>query len=391
VANPGDFSLGEITMNKNAAPLRAGIGAWAIGLLCVAGPGYGAIIEWDAAVSTTVQELIDGIPASVTSDSDALDATGSNLPLKASGDLTSTDLEGKLVSMGQAFSAFTDPTISDDPNPEEFSIEVGGYSNTVSVGYTVAGEAWERRTLVFTTPGSSVAPPEIDFGTGSTREVESRIYLSGAVLFWSTAPGTSLDDMRATLDVIVVRDEDEAVMFESSLEVLGAGTDEVSTSSTGPVVFEVVGLDELADQGIDEDSLAILEQIEQQGTLIVLVIPEQEHPYTYTVTADEPFDLTATLGVNVRNVPEGTGVAATWGAPFENLAAFIEQGLPGVSGASIEQSVNKVIEARAIGLVPAYDGPSMQARSPLCGALGLEFAVMATLALCLTLTRPCRP
>jgi hypothetical protein len=38
---------------------------------------------------------------------------------------------------------------------------------------------------------------EIDFGSDSTREVESRVYLSGAVIVWSTAPEPSLKDLLA--------------------------------------------------------------------------------------------------------------------------------------------------------------------------------------------------
>lgn len=385
--DPRGFFLGEIKMNMSGGFIRTGIGAWAVGLMCLTAPALGAIIDLDAGVTTSVQELIDGAPASVTSDSDALDSTASNFPLTASGDLVSTDLDGTLVSMGQAFSALSDPTRLDQANPEEFSIEVGCYSNTESVAYSIAGSAFERRTVVFTTEGSSVAPPEIDFGFGSTREVESRVYLSGAVIVWSTKPDPNLEDLLADLNVSVVRSDDEAILFYSSLNMTGQGTGQVATTSAGPIVFETVSLDDLADEGVDADSIAVLEKVEQEGTLIVLVIPPQEHPYTYTVTADQSFVMTAALDVSVRNVPEGTGVAATWGAPFENLASFIEQGLAGVTGGAIEQSVNKVIEARSIGLVPSDDGPTMQTRSPLCGALGLEVAVMATFALFLTFNR----
>ena len=365
---------------------------WLVGLAWVttgfpASPASAAIIEIDAAVSTTVQELIDGVAGSITSNEDELNADSANFPLTASGDLTSTDLVGTLVSMGQAFGAVSDPTRLDQPNPEEFALEVGCYSSTEAVAYQVTSTASEWRTVVFTTEGSALAPPEIDFGLTNTRTVESRIHLSGAVIFWSADADQDLSEMAADFSITVVREDAAATLFDSTLRVAGQGSDELGTSATGPIRFEIVELDDLLAEGVDAGTIAVLEGVERTGTLLIIIIPPQEHPYTYTVRASDPLVLRAELSVEIRNASGSSGVAATLGSPFENLADFIEPGLPGVNGKLLESSVNAATATREIGLVPSTDALAHQSRSSLCGAFGLESAVVLALGLLMMTAR----
>ena len=73
--------------------------------------------------------------------------------------------------------------------------------------------------------------------------------------------------------------------------------------------------------------------------------------------------------------PEGTGVAVAVGRPFENLATFIEEGLPGTDGQTVQRSINQAVAKRA------YDGVSATTTSvatyPVCGAFGGELALSA--------------
>ncbi len=361
----------------------AAIAAWVV----AAASASGAIIGTDAVVSTTVQELIDAVPGSVTNDSNELDANAPILPLVASGNLLSTDLDGVLVAMGQAFAEFSDPTRLDEPNPEEFALEVACFSSADAVSYSVTSQAEEARTVVFTTSGSALAPPEIDFGSTSTRSVESRIFLSGAVIFWSTESGRELDDMLSEFRVTVTREDSDTVLFQTTLAIDGGDTGRLRRGSTGPIRSEVVTLDDLRDAGVDEETLSILAAVENEGTLIVVVIPPQEHPYTYTVTADEPLVLRAELSARVQNLPGDTGVAATLGRPFENLVDFIEEGLPGVDGSVLQRSVNAILRARAIGLVTPPASSARWPASNLCGALGFESAALLGLMLVMMLGR----
>lgn len=354
-------------------------------MICLsAGAARAAVIDTSASVAITVQELLDGAPGSVINDSDTLNDDGTNTPLFATGNLRSTDLFGNLIAAGQAYAEYVEPTLSNEQNPEELTLEIASFANGDSVAYTVTADAVETRTLIFTRPGNPLAEPEISFGLSGTREVESRISISGAIVFWSTHPDVSLEESLAQLSFTVTREDTGAELFSTSLSVVADAQGGVATATEGPIVFEQVTLAELAQAGVDEASLAVLEEVAQNGSLLVLVLPLQEHPYQYTVRADQSFELTAELNAKVRNVPGGTGAAVTLGGPFENLADFMAEALTGTNGSNLEQSVNAVLSARTIGLVRSQDTGS---GGSLCGAFGAETIPVVALGLYFTFAR----
>lgn len=332
-------------------------------LLCGIDAAVAEVVGTTARVSTTVQELIVGQPGSVNAD--AVE-TPSELPLIASAALDTTELDGTRSSIGQGFSVFEDPARLDEANPQEFALETACYSNAPDVSYLVDGNATETRTVVFSR--EELNPGAVQ----SSREVVSRVFLSGAVIFWSQTPVTGSDDLGADVAFRVTRDDGAEELFATSLSVAAAG----ETLATGPIVFETVGLGELASL-VDETTLAILHQLEEDGELTVIAISQQEHEYEYTATVDEPIALTATLEVQVRNAPAGTGVAAVMGRPFQELADFIEEALPGTDGDALQRSLNKSIARRNIGLVPSADAPPAPATRS-CGAMdGWAFVMFA--------------
>jgi len=327
----------------------------------------GAILDTDAVVSTSVQELLDGQPGSTTSDRKVLGQDAAVPRLAASASLMSTDLSGELTGLGQGFSEFSDPTRLNQPNPEEFALEVACFSAVPSVSYSVRGSVVESRRIVFATPGSELAPPEIGFEADGTREIESRVFLSGAVIVWSTQSLANLDELFGELRMKVSREGVDAPLFSSAVLVSGAQEGRVDITTEGPIRIEEV----------DPTTLfpTAPEVVSALGTLFIVVIPAQEHAYTYTVTADEPLVLTATLTTQVRNLPDGTGIAATLGRPFENLAAVVNM-TPRVDGRAIEQSINKAISDGALGLVPPRILPVPSPRGGWCGAFGGEAATL---------------
>ena len=354
-----------------------------------ASPSMAAIINTEATVSTTVQELIDGLAGSVNSERKQLGVDLSMPPMMASGELTTTDLDGRLVSAGQGLAQFADPTRLDQPNPEEFALEVAAFSNADSVSYFIQSSAVESRTVLFTRPGNPLAQPEIQFRSDGTRSVESSVFLSGAIVFWSAEPSEDLTDMLAELRVSVTRSDQAAPLFETTLAVAGQEASRVELTSTGPIRFDEVELEELLDNGMSAETAAILEPLASEGTLIVVVIPRQEHQYTYTVRVDERTILTATFEARVRNVPDGTGIAAVLGRPFEDLADFIEPALAGVDGLELQRAINLSAAKRTIGLVPQPMRSQRSAGRAMCGVFGVEAVGLLSLGLFLTL--PQRP
>lgn len=330
-----------------------------------------AIVATDGTVSTIVQELLDGQPGSVNSDRKVLDGDISRLPLISSAALTSTDLAGGVVSLGQAVVELADPARLDQPNPEELALEVACFSTAETVSYVVTGLARETRTILFSDSTAAPVAPEIDFALRSTREVESRVFLSGAVVIWSAGQRPDLSGMSAELYVSITGGTDAAPLFETSLAFAGGLADVEPPASIGPIRFERLGLDELINGGIDARSAEILRAVNQEGLLLIFMIPSQEHAYTYVVNANEPLTLTAEFETRVRNVPGGTGVAATLGRPFSGLAEFISRSLPGVDGSAVERSVNLAMARRASAR------PSRDVRREhvpvvaMCGTLGI--------------------
>lgn len=379
---------GDIQMSINK---RSAHGAAAVCVVCMVGvlasSATATVIDTSASVTTSVQELTAGVPGSVINDSATSVADLSNLPLLASGSLTSTDLNGVLDSRGQAFGEFLDPTRLDQPNPEEFGLEVASYSNSGSVVYSVGSQVEELRTVIFTTAGSPITAPEIDFGPFGTQTVESRVFFNGAVIFWATQPNVDLTDMLAEVQVVVTRNDIGATLFSTTLSVAGQTAGAVNASAEGPLQFEIVQLSELATLGIDGQSMALLQSLERDGSLVVVVIPEQEHRYSYTVTANAPLVLNARFSARVLNKPGGTGAAVVLGRPFDNLAGFIGDALPGVNGDDVERSVNAATAARTIGLVQSAATP---AGGSACGSFGFDLAALLGMVLLLGIARPNR-
>jgi hypothetical protein len=346
-----------------------------------------AVVGTGVRVTATVQELMDGSPGSVNRDEKELETVGDEPGLEAAADLTSTDLGGTLVSWGRGIAQFTNPGPVVRDNPRELGLEVACYSNAESVSYLVDGQAKESREILFASRGGSAAP-EIRFRRDGTREVESTVYLNGAVLLWSTSPNSELGNLQCELGVTIGRDESATPLFETTLSLTAGGGAGVAIDSTGPIRFEEVGLEELAELGVDEATLALLAPIAESGTLLVVALPPQEHSYRYEVTADEELVLTATLEARVRNAPQGTGVSAVLGRPFSNLAKFVEQGLPGVNGLTLERSINAATARRSMGLLKDDSAPPP--RGTLCGAMGTESLALTAFLFLGLLGRPGR-
>lgn len=333
-----------------------------------------AIVNTAGSVETVIQELVNGVIASTTSATDVLNVDQSNFPLLASGELSTTDFDGTSLSLGQGFGQFLDPTRLDQPNPESFALELSCFSNAADTAYIVTSSASETRTILFAGPDNPSVQPEIQFRDDLTREIQSRIYLSGAVVLWSTDDEIDLDGLLADINITITNNATNEVLFATTLAVDVAVGGTVETNTTGDIRFQQVNTNSFINSELDDETGAILQRVEENGTLIILTIPEQFHNYTYTVTADVPFVLAANIEMTVRNVPGGTGIAATLGRPFENLAEFIEDGLPGVDGSAIEKTINGEITQSIAGLDDKPEGQTLPGFS-LCGAFGIELMI----------------
>jgi len=342
-----------------------------------------AIMGVEGMVATNVQELIDGDPASVSSDEESGDSSA-DFPLSAATEVASTDLGGELIAMGRGIGVFEDPTRLDEPNPQEFALETACYSNAVDVTYLVTSETREARTVLFTTPGNPLAEPEIEFRRDGTRQIDSRFFISGAIVIWTLdldsdddgLPDQTLDGLEAEVGFTVDHDGVSVPAFDTQLVIKGSGSSLDDSETSGPIVFEYVSLEELGALGVDDETLAILESVAEQGSMTIVVLPQQQHVYRYRVTADESLVLNASITARIRNVPNGSGVAIAIGRPFSELADFIEEAIEGVNGGSIETSLNRLIETRDVGVIVSPRDTGGGLGGAMCGAFGVELYAM---------------
>lgn len=336
------------------------------------------VLSTSARVEITVQEFIDGQPASFTDDGEEFTTAAEPAELSAFGRLTSTDLGGLLEAMGQSFSDFLPPA-NLSGNPRELAVEAACYSNSNTASYSVRSTAEEERQIL-------LGPTEADFDTNGVAIVQSRFFLSGAIILWSIDP-SDLANVEGSAHISVMDEDNGEVLFESEISVRNSGESEPELNVTGPVSARTVSLSELADLGVAGASLAVLQDVQDRGQLLIVVIPTQSHPYDYGVTRNVPLTLQARLQIELSNTTGQTGVAATIGRPFSNLAAFIHTALPEVNGESLQSALNKAI-AQTGGADPS---PSVPSTPSACGAFGVEAILLPFLVLaCVPCCQPPR-
>lgn len=352
--------------------------AW-MGLVTSVAPlgARAAVIGGTASTSTLVQEVIDGEPGSVTSDAGEADLLAGPLPVLSEAALTSTDLNAMLVSQGRGFAQVDDPTRLDQPNPEELRLEAACYSKAANIEYVVNSSATELRHVVFTTAGSDVADPEIRFNANGKQTIESSVFLSGIVMVWTTGTDVDLTGLEGTVDITITSDAEPvwSTTLAVSVNDQGAPTFDV----TGPLTVTELTVDDLAAQEtLDAATIDQLRSLAESGTLLMLAIEDQEHPYQYEVTADVPIDLQANMTIDLHTPPGGVGMAATLGGPFENLAQYVTETLPSVDGAAVQRAINAAAFSPSSSDVPGgtTDGATTPTptgtATPLCGVFGVE-------------------
>jgi len=345
------------------------------------GDSEAAVTGGSARVSTVVQELIDAVPASVTSETDEAELLTGTFPASASGELVSVDLHNLLIAQGYGLARLDDPTLRQQANPEEFRLEAACYSNADNVGYIVESTAIQQRQILFT----AETDPEVVFNGNAARTIESTVFLSGAVMVWVTTPSADLSGLEGEVAVSVM-DGDENTLFEGSISLVTSGATEPAFTTTGPISVTVMSLDDVAaaDQ-VDDETLTALKQIDAAGSLLLLAVREQAHTYRYDVVTDTAMTLTARMSLHLRTPPGGVGLAATLGGPFEDLADFVADGISDVNGTGVERAINA---AAGLTAPPASPTPA----SPrLCGVFGFEAMLFLAAPVAIVRARRRRP
>ena len=327
----------------------------------VTSSGHAEVVDIRAYLETTVTEMVMGEPASTDTSVESFPETSLTLPIEVFAGLGDFTGELDVPHGGRGLASFEDPTLSVTPNPAEFGVEADCYSLEEGVAYEVVSEAAEVRDVFFGVGELGGADDSEQQWVGST------VFVSGAVVVWSDDPERDLSGLIAEFDFTVVQEtgtNGEEMVFEASLAVEGLPQGEVSLDYTS-VLSAVLGRPELLLSVGGPATSGIVGQLEDIGSVHLVIVPAQEIDYAYLVTPGEEFKLRANVRCRSVNLPEGTGVAVVFGRPFSELAGVIDPVMAKPSGAAVQAAVNRAI---------LETGPSTERglmRSPLCGAFGL--------------------
>lgn len=374
---------------KNTPILRPYLFCVPAMFITLVGPAKAAVLEVRGRVATTVQEFLSGTPASVTSDESEVGVDAAELPITAGASLQTKDFTDRVIALGQGVCDLASPILDDSNGPREFGLEVAGFCEGNEVVYAVTGTALESRRLLFAGPGNPSADAEFVFNPDGTREIESTVSLSGAIVVWSLVPQFDAREIESELTIEVRRDAQTGTLFRSAVTLMSPSSDMANSGlrvrRQGPIRTQQLGVDELVALGLDDESAGILRAVEEAGSLAVFVIPRQDHSYRHAVRQDEELTLHAELTASVRTAPGSTGSAATLGRPFHNLADFIGRAIPGVDGQRMQKAVNRAIASPDGG--SSADAPAPPRARALCGVLGAELFLAPLVALFASMRR----
>lgn len=349
--------------------LAAGV---ALMVLAAVVPGARAeVTDIRASTSAVVEQTVAGEPGSTDTSVESFPDTSPSLPMEVFAGLGNYTGQTEELHGARALARFTDPTLSALANPGEFGVEAECYAVEAGISYEVVAEASEVRDVV-------LSSAELDLpGGGQEALVASTVFLEGAVLVWTDQPERDLSNLVAEFDFNVVQEtgtNGEEVVFEATLAVEGLAGGEVGLSHSS-VLSAVLGRPDLLLATGGPSVTELVGQLEDIGKVHLVIIRRQEIDYVYSVRADEPFRLRATVRARAVNLPGGTGVAAVFGQPFSALAGAINPVLAKRSGDAVQAEINRAIRE---GNVPA--GQRML-RSPVCGAFGGEVALLGLVGL----------
>jgi len=340
-----------------------------------AAPAAGELVRFDATLEARTQEFVAGEPVSFDESFEEFLVTSTELPIRVIAQLVLPTEDESLVAASQGFADFYEPTIPPDGNPEELALEVNCFSIAPAVSYEVRAVAIEERLIRF-------SEDELGSGPQVERDVESSVYLSGAVIVWSQDGARDLTGLDAEMTFTVEQSGDGDTggteVFRAAVRLEGGPGGQISASVDGEIDLLFGPFETVYPEGDRDAGLA--EAFSVLGDVHLLLIPEQDLRYVYSARAGEEFELRAAFTAAAANLPGGTGVSAVFGRGFEGLADLLSEAFDSSAADDIEAGVNRA----QLAAQSSHDGESPAVRRTTggaCGALGIEAPLFGSLVL----------
>jgi hypothetical protein len=340
-------------MSKSAAAVAL---AAAIVLLAPAPAGRAEITAITGRTEVQVDEYRFGMLGDTDWARDEYPETSPTLPLQVLARLISSDPNQPAAAAVAA--QFADPTGAQQPNPEEFAINLTLNSASPNVRYEATAVSQETRGVRLT--AEELGPP---LRPGDTTVATGRVFLDGALTVFAAGPERDLTGAVVLLRVTVVKiaeGQEDQTVFSGEVALRGTAGGNVIVAAEGDFPTNRLILTDLS--ALSDDF----------GAFAVLIIPNDTAiNYDYTAVVGQPFTLQATVAVEAANVAGDSGVAAVIGTPTDTLTEVI--------GATRDQQIAAQMlsalesERERPSGEPAFcNAPLTIPLGPLCGVMGLE-------------------
>ncbi len=332
---------------------RSGLLATALAILLgTAVAAQAELTSISGSVYAGVQEIAMGSPGGTATASDSYPDPSANLPLQVVARLFAANDEAAAAVAAQ----FADPRDLNQPNPEEFALNVALLSTTPNIRYTATTYAQEVRGVLFT---QSEFPLREE---GESVPLLGQLFVDGALAVFSPASATDLTGAEVTLRITIVMQvpgQDEQQLFAGTVGLTGGPAGRVERVAAGGFPTATLIHENL---GPYIDDFALFE---------VLILPRLTIVYAYTATIGQEFDLVARVEVMAENAAGEVGVAAVIGSPVDAIQEVIAT----VSGEAVAGKTLALLQQKRAD--PTGE-PAFAVRSPVpgflpgCGLFGIE-------------------
>ena len=329
----------------------------------------------DATAKAEVQEFLGDSPGGSDVAFEDWNQTTGNLPLTAEAELFLSEAEADTAG-ATATTIFYDPRLGSDPDPDEFSIDLGTFSLSPTVSYLATSNSAETREITF-------GADEIGEAEGTDLEVRSQFFVDGLLLLWGDQGQTDLTGSTAEVTLSVQQtlpgSAEPTTLLSASLRLVGQADGTVTLSTSGALSADNLVVTDLS------GSLA------EFGPMHLVVIPASTAlSYVYPAVVGEQFTLKAEVSGQARCQP-GTGAAVQLGVPLLELATLLNTLAGGEAGSLLTEILAETVTSSlppARPLPPASETTTVKVVRrkgldlpldgwlPFCGSLGIELPLL---------------
>ncbi len=316
-------------------------------------PAPAAVTAFSGSAEVEVVERIDGASGATDREALAFPEDTSNLPLQPVAVL----IDSEELAAAAVAAQFADPTLLDQPNPEEFALNFAASSISEATSHEINALLRESRSITFTSE-------ELGVANGVERTFIGTWFVDAvfAIVGEEGAGDLTGADIDLEIDVIQTTATGSQTVFSGALALRGGIGGVVTVNAIGDIPPNQV----LA--------LNLPTLLDEFGAVSFVSIPNQQFDYTYDAVVGEPFELTTELRVRGATRPDGAAVAGIIGTPIEQIADIVAITQSLTAGEKLEAAMVQEREDPQGSPLAAQQNAQVPLIGP-CGGLGFVSVV----------------